>query len=169
MAFDKWNLEIIEPEEWRQKIFNSGYSTDPRDNVKTKQIIEEMVLKSKQDAVSSILEGNKAGFGMLAGMMAYLQSEESEEIDLDERLALEKVVISKEMQTVLGTDLKTVLSFFEDKATDRLNDCISYVRTESGWELFAEYCEKVKNAFADKADVIKKLLDGAKKIIRKEA
>lgn len=168
-VFDPWQLEYVEPASWKIEIEKQAYNYSTGDKFNTSQTIEDLIRKGKQDAISSLLEENKVGFGLLAAMMSYLRSEKADEIDLNERLKLESLVISKEMEIILGTDLKAVLSFYEDKATDRLNDCLNYARTESGWKLFTEYCEKVKNAFDGKADAIEMLLDGAKKIIRKEA
>ena len=168
-VFDPWQLEYVEPESWKIEIEKQAYNYSTRDKYNTSQEIEDLVNKGKQDAISSLLEENKLGFGLLAAMMSYLQSEKADEIGLKERLNLEALVISKEMETILGTDLKAVLSFYEDKATDQLNNCINYIKTEVGNDIIEEYFAKVKSAFKDSRADLGVLLDGVMKMIKREA
>ena len=79
--------------------------------------------------------------------MAYLQSAEADVFELRERLRLEQIVISKEMESILGTDLKLVLSFYKSKTTGHLGGCIKHLKEETDKEAVSEYFTRIKRAF----------------------
>ena len=165
-SFDSWRLENVEPYEWKMEMQKWMYdSSSTNESLNTQAAIDELEKTGKQSAADSQME-NKIGFGLLAYMMAYLQSDEVKNIEPAERLKLERIVISKEMESILGTDLKLVLSFYKNKATEQLGNCINYLRSEAEKSSICEYCERIKEAFPADAD---KLLVSVKRMIGEEA
>ena len=165
-SFDAWLMEYVTPSKW--KIEMGNWMNDPsssHETLNTQKFIDELNKAGKQSAVDSQME-NKIGFGLLAYMMAYLQSDEVKNTEPTERLKLERIVISKEMESILGTDLKLVLSFYKKKATEQLGNCITYLKSEADKDSIREYCERIKTAFP--SDDVEKLLVGVKRMIGEE-
>ena len=165
-SFDHWRLENVEPYEWKMEMQKWMYdSSGSNEALNTQAAIDELEKAGKQSTADSLM-ANKIGFGLLAYMMAYLQSDEVKNIEPAERLKLERIVISKEMESILGTDLKFILSFYKNKATEQLGKCITYLKSEADKDTIREYCERIKKAFPADAD---KLLVSVKRIIGEEA
>ena len=143
-SFDKWDLETVEPREWERVIRRWGDFS--KDSLNTQKYIQELESKAKQAAVDAQLD-NKIGFGLLGLMMACLHSEDANTFELRERLRLEQVVISKEMESILGTDLKLVLSFYKDRAVAHLNECIKHLKVEADKDAVRESLIRIKEAF----------------------
>lgn len=165
-SFDHWKVDSVEPRKWADEMRRWGASF-PQEEVNTRHQIRLLLNESKQAEVASQLE-NKTGLGLLVLMMAYLQSKEAETIDPGDRLKLERIIISKEMETILGTDLKLILSTIKDKADAQLRDCISYLKTEADKESISGYFAKIKETFGSDKD-IDLLLEKAANLIDKEA
>ena len=85
---------------------------------------------------------------------------------LNRKDQLMEEIAPKEMESILGTDLKLVLSFYKNKATEQLGNCINYLRSEAEKSSICEYCERIKEAFPADAD---KLLVSVKRMIGEEA
>lgn len=160
---DRWTKEV---KRWERIAMGGGARPDYK-TLETAQMIEGLIKSEKQSVAESSINNNKIGYGLLATMMAFLQSENANDIAVDKRLQLEQVVISREMESVLGTDLKLILSFYKDKATEQLNKCINYIRTEADPVSLEEFYTKVKHSLRD--DEIVALVDSAINTIRKEA
>lgn len=143
-SFDKWQMETVEPPEWESVIRRWGDFS--KETVNTHKYIKELEKEGRQAAVDAQME-NKTGYGLLGLLMAYLQSEKADVFELRERLRLEQIVISKEMESILGTDLKLVLSFYKNQSAEHLEGCIKYLKTEADKNAVSEYFTKIKEAF----------------------
>lgn len=165
-CFIYWRLESIKPDDWNRAIRCGQYSKNQGD-FNTQKAIKKLKYESRQAAVDAQLV-NKEGLGVIALMMAYLQSDEAEVINLGNRLKLEKIVISKEMETILGTDLKYILSALKDKATVQFSDCIAYLKTEADKERINEFFTKIRETFESDKEV-DLLLEKAVNLINGEA
>lgn len=143
-SFDKWEMETVQPPEWDNVLRRWGDFS--KETVNTQKYIKELENEGRQGAVDAQLE-NKTGYGLLGLLMAYLQSAEADVFELRERLRLEQIVISKEMESILGTDLKLVLSFYKSKTTGHLDGCIKHVKEETDKEAVSEYFTRIKRAF----------------------
>lgn len=144
-SFERWSMNSVAPRKWADEMSRWGVSF-PKEEVNTRKQIRMLENESKQAEVSSQLD-NKLGLGLLALMMAYLQSDDADAIDPGDRLKLERIVISKEMEATLGTDLGLVLSVLKGKATAQLNECIKYLKTDAEVQSVNEYLVKIKEAF----------------------
>lgn len=162
-SFIHWTMESIVPSKWEQEMQRWGiYSIV--DSVKTSELIEELRQDNRKAVVDSQLD-NKVGFGLLVAMMVYLQSDAANSLDVGDRLKLEKIVISKEMESVLGTDLKLVLSYYKENATEKLGNCLKYLKTEADNSCIDDYCSKIKESFSDNSIEIEALLKGVVNIV----
>ena len=159
-------MDSIKPNDWNRAIRIGRYSKNHGD-FGTRKAIRRLKHESRQAAVAVQLE-NKTGLGLLALMMAYLQSGEAEAIDPAERIKLEKIVISKEMETILGTDLKTILATLKSESTAQLSNCITYLKTEADKESINEFFTKIKETFESDKEV-DLLLEKTANLIGKEA
>lgn len=145
-SFDKWQMETVQPPKWDNVIRRWGDFS--KETVNTQKYIKELENEGRQGAVDAQLE-NKIGYGLLGLLMAYLQSEEADAIDLGERLRLEQIVISREMESILGTDLKLILSFYKNQTAAHLEKCVKYLGTDADKDVVSEYIRKIKEAFPD--------------------
>ena len=165
-SFDGWHMESVEPSRWKEEIQRWG-SSFTQETVKTDHYIRELKIAGRKAAAAAQLD-NKVGLGLLAAMMSFLQSDAANSFDVGDRLKLERIVISKEMEAVLGTDLKLVLSYYKYNATEKLGDCLRYLKAEADQDSVNEYYERIKMAFP-KDNEVELLLDGTDKMIREEA
>ena len=165
-CFDFWRLDSIKPKDWEIAIRRGHYSKNHGD-FGTRKAIRRLKHESRQAAVDAQLE-NKTGLGILALMMAYMQSGEAGAIHPGERLKLERIVISKEMETILGTDLKIILSTLKTEAATQLSDCITYLKTEADKESIDELFTKIRETFGSDKEV-DLLLEKTANLIGKEA
>ena len=165
-CFDSWEMRSIEPIKWEQKIKGLGGAFKSITN-NTKQQIEKLEAESGVAYADSLIKENAIGYGLLFSMMTYLQSDIADTLDTSLRLRLEEIVISREMQSLLGTNLKYVLSQYKNKSTARCKECISYMKTESEKGDINELLIKIKTAFpTEEMDI---LLKSVTNLINKEA
>lgn len=146
-AFDYWKLEDVEPEKWKDEMQKWRYDSGGSNvTINTQEIISELIKSGIQEAVNKQFE-NKYGLGLLVSMMAYLQSDKGEELSLGERLRLERIVISKEMEAILRTDLKVVLSNCTEKSIYRFKSLVEYLKTEADKKILDDYSSNIRAAF----------------------
>jgi len=165
-SFIYWTMESIVPSKWEQEMQRWSPSfTD--ESVKTNELIEELRQANRKAVVDSQLD-NKVGFGLLAAMMTYLQSDAANSLDVGDRLKMEKIVISKEMESVLGTNLKLVLSYYKENATEKLCDCLNHLRVMVDDDTLNDYFARIRDVFPASREV-ELLLESTTKMIREEA
>ena len=165
-CFDFWRMDSIKPDDWNRAIRSGRYLKNHGD-FGTRKAMRKLKHEGRQAAVNAQLE-NKTGLGLLALMMRYLQSGEAEAFDPADRLKLEKIVISKDMETILGTDLKIILSTLRAEASAQLSDCISYLKTKADKESINEFFRKIGAAFESDKEV-NLLLEKVANLIGEEA
>lgn len=165
-SFESWRMNSVAPRKWADEMRRWGASF-PKEEVDTRKQIKQLRYEGKQAELDSQLE-NKLGLGLLALMMAYLQSDDADAIDPGDRLKLERIVISKEMEASLGTDLGLVLSVLKGKATAQLNECIKYLKTDAEVQSVNEYLVKIKEVFGSDKEMAL-FIDRVASLIGKEA
>ena len=165
-SFDGWQLQTIEPEEWMKQLRRFGQPANA-ETIDTNKLINELESSSKEAVLDSILSENAVGYGLLVSMMAYLQSDDANTISYADKLQLEKIVISKEMESVLGTKLKFVLSNYNDKATDKFKECINNLK-QTDMDTINVYKSKIMEAFSGD-NAINDLIEKALEVVREEA
>lgn len=168
-AFSPYSIRTVEPDKWWEEINRWGFAHSEGKQLNTKNLIDEIIRSGRKEVADRQLNDNAIGIGMLSSMMAYLQSEKADTMDLTKRLWLEHMVISKEMQDALGVDLKSVLSFYKKNATEQLINCINVVKREADMNLINDYFERIREVLSDNSEVADEIIGGTLRIIGKEA
>lgn len=80
--------------------------------------------------VDTELDENKLGYGILAIMMTCLKVLPADTISLKDRLNIEELIISQQMENLLGTHLNDLLTVYGGDSTEKLIDCAKHVKTD---------------------------------------
>lgn len=160
----KWLKEISK---W-EKMRDGRLKYPERPDLDTKKYIEELSQADLEARSKEQLANNVKGFGLLIAMMKYLQTKADNTLSLDERLLLEKIVISQEMETILRTDLNSVLAFYKEKSAKQMGECLKELKTIATQADIDEMFAKIRETFPENANELNKLLKGVADLIGKE-
>ena len=165
----------IEPIKWLREVTNwerirDGKAKYPdRPDLDTKQYIDELSRADLESRSKEQLSDNVKGFGLLIAMMKYLQTKADNSFSLDERLLLEKIVISQEMESLLGTDIESVVAFYKEESTKHLRECLEEMKTDMTQDYINDMFTRIKAAFPENSDKLDRLLKGVANLTGKEA
>ena len=105
--------------------------------------------------VDARLSSHGKGYGTLAILMTCLQAISDDKIGVKDRLKLERMLISKQMEKILNTDLKRLLQVYGRESTGKLAECAKYAKTDI--IAFEEQIKSIRTGFND--DTLNDFLD----------
>ncbi len=144
------------------ELIESGkyYSTEMAE-ADAKRKREELAARVDAD-----LESNKIGYGLIAEIMACLQSELVKDIPLKTRLQIEELVISEQMQMLLGINLSELIEFYETDATGKLIECMHYINSTNDDGKLNNFINDIRITFVQECASINDLMDIVLKTIK---
>ena len=146
---------VIDPPTWRSlETARTAFTA-----VDIKKAVEEVYRTELKELSDNQLTNNAIGIGFMFALMNSLITIPEDDISLSERLELERIIISKKMEEILGTDLKVVLMYNKDKSTAELNKCIKQLNASEAKAQIETYCIKIKETFASNKESIESLLE----------
>lgn len=117
------NVKVVTSANLKELLRNGKYHSKGMREEKERQAYAEM-----RERVAEGLKNNQTGYGLLICLMTCLNNIPEGKLANEKRLKLEAILISRDVQDIMGTDLKGLITVKAEKSTKELLECIKKLK-----------------------------------------